>query len=343
MQKLPISIHVPFPIVLKRIKFFEVGKVDNYEDEYHNENAFAQLENDLVSLLRSIQANDELYLHFSINIILSNNIIRQIGERQSLLMDLLKEMKQGDKVSLSLDSSDFKKSPFFKKLVKQELYQFKKAFGTVPDTHFCCKSLFKKTDKNRILKKGTDRFFPVTMGDKSNSSKTQNLRKIPLSCAVRLLKNHRLKEWHEFKSIHGINGFVLNYREAYTLLQDWKVYPVQSTGLKTEFTPLVEEEVFQSKTSKMPEDRVGGKPQYSELQKETIYKLVGLSKKKGLLNNEGLLQQYSLLCQEDLFQLMDTQNPDSYGSDNPYQSPYETYINTMNILNDFQVKIAQQL
>lgn len=80
----------------------------------------------------------------------------------------------------------------------------------------------------------------------------------------------------------------------------------------------------------------------NELQNEAYGKLYGLSEKLALLDNEELWADYGHLQESDHFYYMCTK----FFSDgavhkyfNPYDTPYEAFINYMNVLGDFILRV----
>ncbi len=84
----------------------------------------------------------------------------------------------------------------------------------------------------------------------------------------------------------------------------------------------------------------------NELQNEAFNKLYSLSEKLALLNDAELWGDFGHLQESDHFYYMCTK----YFSDgavhkyfNPYDTPYEAFINYMNVLSDFMVRVDQAL
>ncbi len=84
----------------------------------------------------------------------------------------------------------------------------------------------------------------------------------------------------------------------------------------------------------------------NELQNEAFSKLYSLSEKLSLLNDPDLWSDYGHLQESDHFYYMCTK----YFSDgavhkyfNPYDTPYESFINYMNVLSDFMLRVDQAL
>ncbi len=80
----------------------------------------------------------------------------------------------------------------------------------------------------------------------------------------------------------------------------------------------------------------------NELQNEAFNKLYSLSEKLALVNNEDLWADYGHLQESDHFYYMCTK----FFSDgavhkyfNPYDTPYEAFINYMNVLSDFILRV----
>ena len=84
----------------------------------------------------------------------------------------------------------------------------------------------------------------------------------------------------------------------------------------------------------------------NELQNEAFSKLYSLSEKLSLLNDAELWADFGHLQESDHFYYMCTK----YFSDgavhkyfNPYDTPYEAFINYMNVLSDFMIRVDQAL
>lgn len=84
----------------------------------------------------------------------------------------------------------------------------------------------------------------------------------------------------------------------------------------------------------------------NELQNEAFSKLYSLSEKLALLNDAELWADFGHLQESDHFYYMCTK----YFSDgavhkyfNPYDTPYEAFINYMNVLSDFMIRVDQAL
>lgn len=84
----------------------------------------------------------------------------------------------------------------------------------------------------------------------------------------------------------------------------------------------------------------------NELQNEAYQKLYSLTEKLGLINDEDLWADFGHLQESDHFYYMCTK----FFSDgavhkyfNPYDTPYEAFINYMNVLSDFMIRVDQAL
>ena len=85
----------------------------------------------------------------------------------------------------------------------------------------------------------------------------------------------------------------------------------------------------------------GPEEEENELRKEALSKLYELSGKIAETNNSELLKDWNYLQASDHFLCMGTAPGQTESDDmqNPYGSPYEAFINFMNILNDFKIKL----
>ena len=84
----------------------------------------------------------------------------------------------------------------------------------------------------------------------------------------------------------------------------------------------------------------------NELQKDAFNKLYSLSEKLALINDDALWSDYGHLQESDHFYYMCTK----FFSDgavhkyfNPYDTPYEAFINYMNVLSDFMIRVDDAL
>ena len=84
----------------------------------------------------------------------------------------------------------------------------------------------------------------------------------------------------------------------------------------------------------------------NELQNEAFNKLYSLSEKLAILNDAELWSDFGHLQESDHFYYMCTK----YFSDgavhkyfNPYDTPFEAFINYMNVLSDFMLRVDQAL
>ena len=84
----------------------------------------------------------------------------------------------------------------------------------------------------------------------------------------------------------------------------------------------------------------------NELQDDAFNKLYDLGEKIKLCKNEQLLKDWKYLQTSDHFYYMCTKwfsDGDVHKYFNPYDSPYEAYINFMNILSDFTERLDEEL
>jgi alpha-amylase len=83
----------------------------------------------------------------------------------------------------------------------------------------------------------------------------------------------------------------------------------------------------------------------NELQKDAINQLFKLSKKAASTNDNNLKTDWKYLQSSDHFHLMDENHPDynlNYSPQNSYKSKYEAFINYMNILEDFRLRLKAE-
>lgn len=83
----------------------------------------------------------------------------------------------------------------------------------------------------------------------------------------------------------------------------------------------------------------------NELQKEAISQLYKLSKKAKNTNDNNLKIDWKNLQSSDHFHLMDENHPDynsNYSAQNTFKSKYDAFINYMNILEDFRLRLKAE-
>ena len=80
----------------------------------------------------------------------------------------------------------------------------------------------------------------------------------------------------------------------------------------------------------------------NELQQDAYNKLYALEEKLSLLNDEALWTDYGHLQESDHFYYMCTKffsDGEVHSRFNPYATPYEAFINYMNVLSDFTIRV----
>jgi len=84
----------------------------------------------------------------------------------------------------------------------------------------------------------------------------------------------------------------------------------------------------------------------NELQQEAYNKLYGLLEKLAIANDESLWQDFGRLQESDHFYYMCTKffsDGEVHKRFNPYDTPYEAFINYMNVLSDFKIRVNEIL
>ncbi len=80
----------------------------------------------------------------------------------------------------------------------------------------------------------------------------------------------------------------------------------------------------------------------NEMQKEAFEKLYSLSPRMAKCNDDELIKDWNYLQSSDHFYYMSTKffsNSTGHHYFNPFDSPYEAFINYMNILSDFKIRL----
>jgi len=79
----------------------------------------------------------------------------------------------------------------------------------------------------------------------------------------------------------------------------------------------------------------------NRMQKEAFEKLYELRHRMEKCNNPDLIKDWSYLQASDHFYNMSTKYPEGnyFNSANPFDSPYEAFINYMNVLSDFKIRL----
>lgn len=84
----------------------------------------------------------------------------------------------------------------------------------------------------------------------------------------------------------------------------------------------------------------------NDLQKDAFNKLYGLTEKLSILNDPVLWNDFGHLQESDHFYYMCTKffsDGDVHKYFNPYDTPYEAFINYMNVLSDFIIRVNEKL
>ena len=82
----------------------------------------------------------------------------------------------------------------------------------------------------------------------------------------------------------------------------------------------------------------------NELQNDAFNKLYSLSEKLYILNDPQLFEDFGHLQESDHFYYMCTKffsDGEVHKRFNPYDTPYEAFINYMNVLSDFAIRVDQ--
>ena len=83
----------------------------------------------------------------------------------------------------------------------------------------------------------------------------------------------------------------------------------------------------------------------NELQQEAFNKLYALYEKVALINDPALLNDFGHLQESDHFYYMCTKffsDGEVHKYFNPYDTPYEAFINYMNVLSDFIIRVDEE-
>ena len=83
----------------------------------------------------------------------------------------------------------------------------------------------------------------------------------------------------------------------------------------------------------------------NELQQEAFNKLYGLYEKLALINDPALFNEFGHLQESDHFYYMCTKffsDDEVHKYFNPYDTPYEAFINYMNVLSDFIIRVNDE-
>jgi len=84
----------------------------------------------------------------------------------------------------------------------------------------------------------------------------------------------------------------------------------------------------------------------NEMQKEAFEKLYSISHRMANCNNEKLIKEWNYLQTSDHFYYMSTKlflGKKNYAYVNPFVSPYEAFINYMNIISDFVTRLNEDM
>jgi len=83
----------------------------------------------------------------------------------------------------------------------------------------------------------------------------------------------------------------------------------------------------------------------NELQSEAFKKVYAMTEKLSIVNDEELWADFGHLQESDHFYYMCTKffsDGEVHKYFNPYDTPYEAFINYMNVISDFQIRLDEK-
>lgn len=338
MEKISFNIHVHLPVFLKKVKFFDADFADTFEGNDFMEFVVKRLDYKLRPVLKTIKDIFEMNPHFKSNIILSSTVLKLLNIKSPELLLELIHLKSKGAISLSIDGSDFQNSPLFEAIIKRELEFFREVFGVFPEAYVSSKSPLREDQKEQLRKLG---LLTVCQVNKHGEvfSGVVNLRKVSMSCFEKMSNRDQIKSyWAKYQQQNWVHGIVICFTEVDSFIHKPEIFLGMLAKDAFYFVGLSDQINFRTNPRTVNTERQKVVKQ-SELQKNVYLRLIQLGDQACAAGDIKIFSQYELLFQEELFQLLDTENPQNYGNENPYQSPYGAYINSMNILKLLEEKI----
>lgn len=381
MRNICFYFQIHQPLRLKRYRFFDIGQDHYYYDDFKTEERIRQVvdqsyllaNHTIAEMIRS--SNGKFRCSFSI----SGVVIEQLEQYAPEVIDSFKELaKTGSVEFLAQPYAHSLSSVFdaneFERQVKLHADKIEELFGKRPTSFYNTELIYSDEIGELIAKMGYKSVLldeaKHVLGWKSPNYlyKHSYVSKLKL-----MIRNNKLSDDIAFRFSNlsisadqfinwisslpanesivnlamGYEVFGMN-QPAYTgIFEFLKALPYhameQEIGfvLPTEFAK--KNEAVDTITVVHPISWVGNDKDLTpwtanDLQQEALNKLYAVSERVNLCSDKPLQRDWLMLQSSDHFRYMSHKDP--YGTD--YESPYDAFINYMNVLADFLERVAAQ-
>jgi alpha-amylase len=373
------QIHLPFR--LKRYRFFEIGTDHYYYDDFQTgdrirnmvEQSYLTANRTILEMIRSSNGN------FRCAFTISGVAMEQLEQYAPEVIDSFKELAKTGNVEFLVEpyahslASIFDASEF-ERQVKMHANKIEALFGKKPTAFFNTELIYSDKIGELVSKMG----YKTIMIDEAKhilgwKSPNYIYSHSDISKLKLLVRNHKLSDDIAFRFsslsltaenfISWIKDFpeeekVINIGFGYevfgitqsvqTGIFDFlKALPYHAMEQQINFSlPSELSKKFESAgplSVKYPISWVGNNNDLTpwtgnDLQQEALNKLYAVSERVQMCNDKPLLLDWLILQSSDHFRYMS--HKDAYGTN--YDSPYEAFMNYMNVLADFLERVNEQ-
>ncbi len=381
MRNICLFFQIHIPVQLKRYRFFDIGQDHYYYDDFQNEEKIRFLvEQSYVPALQTIRemvrsSNAKFKCAFAI----SGVTLEQLEHYAPEVIDLLKELANTGSIEFLSETyahslASLHDEEEFSRQIKLHAEKIKSLFNKTCSTFFNAELIYSDEIGARTANEGLKASIideaKYIMGWKSPNYiyKHAFLPKHKI-----IVRNHKLSDDLAFrftqlsltaeKFVASINALPAEQNTislgmglevfgitnpAFTGIFDFlKALPYhameQGLGFVLPSEACKKQEAIDTLTIPYPMSWVGNDKDISawqgnDLQQEALRKLYAVSERVNLCTDRPLKQDWLLLQSTDHFRYMS--HKDAYGTH--YESAYEAFMNYMNVLSDFLVRVDAQ-
>lgn len=381
MRNISFNFQIHQPMRLKRYRFFEIGQDHYYYDDFQTEDRMrSAVEQSYLTANRTIaemirSSNGKFCCSFSI----SGIALEQLEQYAPEVIDSFKELAATNSVeflaqpyahSLSAiyDSSEFERQ------VKMHSHKIKDLFGKTPTSFYNTELIYSDEIGELVSKMGYKSILideaKHVLGWKSPNYvyKHAYLPKLKL-----LIRNHKLSDDIAFRfnalalTAEKFASWIADFPEDEKIVNlgfDYEVFGSinhyesgifeflkalpyhameQQMGFVMPSDYVKKTETIDSLTVPYPMSWVGNDKDLTpwtgnDLQTEALSKLYAVTERVNLCSDKPLLHDWLMLQSADYFRYMS--HKDSHGTN--FDSPYDAFMNYMNILADFLERVEAQ-
>lgn len=340
MRNICICLRIHQPLRLKRYRFFNMGNDHFYLDDNQNRSSMQRaVYQNYIPMTDMIERNiDRWQDRFAVSISISGAALEQMREFSPQMIDRLKRLTQHNNIEWISETHHHSLSSLFDKT----------EFKTQVENHR--RLLYEILSVDSTTFRNTDLIYTPTIGRwiSELGYKAMLIGASPISRLYinKLHPETRLLSDTLWEGIGSINRWVENSEEGLfcTTIAAEEISQKNAADYEKLFNKLIQNEEIKLSTPRVVVDdlptteaiRVDGSQERlwnrNELQQEAITQLYELKERVKKLNDNNLTNAWRILESADNFKVMELEST----TDNPYGTPYEAFINYMNVLGDFR-------